>query len=135
MHCLDHDEPAPPFEQWLLTIDPDLQRDDKLKPARNRVRCRACLNYLTSNDHLTPIGGETCHFFSNPEGIGFDLQTYHQVDGVELGGQPTEYFTWFEGFAWQHCFCKRCHQHIGWYFSCEGASGFYALITDRLLLD
>lgn len=135
MRCLDNDTPPPPFEQWLQTLDPALESDQDIKPARSRVRCKACLNYLTSNQNLTPIEGETCHFFTNPEGIGFDLQTYLTVEGAEVGGKPTDFFTWFEGFSWQHCFCNRCHQHIGWYFSCEGASGFYGLIIDRLLLD
>lgn len=135
MHCLENDAPPAPFKEWLLALDPELQSGDKLKPVRNRVRCKACLNYLTSNDYLTPIEGDTNHFFTNPEGVGFDLQTYSAVEGGVTGGKPTEVFSWFEGFAWEHCFCNRCHQHIGWYFSSEGTSGFYGLIIDRLLLD
>ncbi|RLT98062.1 cereblon family protein [Ketobacter sp.] len=141
MHLLDHDKPPPhPFEHWLHTLDPDTASRDDVKPARSKVRCKSCLNYLTRNDLLTPIAGETQHFFTNPAGQGFDLQTYQQVEGVEVSGKPTDYFSWFEGFSWQYCYCRRCHQHLGWYFSCEGSSGesdagFYALIIDRLLLD
>lgn len=134
MQTLDHDTP-PTFDHLLTALEPEEEAEDSLKLARNKVRCKACLNTLTSNEYLTPIAGETCHFFTNPAGIGFDLQTYLKAPGVTVGGKPTDYFSWFEGFAWQHCFCDRCHQHIGWHFSCEGASGFYALITDRLMLD
>ncbi len=135
MRALDHDKPAEPFDQWLTTLEPETESRDEVKPARSKVRCKSCLNYLTSNDFLTPIEGQTCHFFTNPSGLGFDLQTYLQVEGANIGGKPTDYFSWFEGFSWQHCFCGRCHQHLGWYFSCDGDAGFFALITDRLMLD
>ena len=133
MQGLDHDTPRP-FDPLLTAVDPEEKTEDAVKRAPSRVRCKACLNVLTSNEHLTPIAGETCHFFTNPAGVGFDLQTYLHAEGVTVGGKATDYFSWFEGFAWQHGFCNRCHQHIGWYFSCEGSSGFYALIVDRMLL-
>jgi len=135
MIYLDNDQPMRPLKQWMPDLAPQSESGHDTESARSKVRCKACLNYLTSNDELTPIQGQTQHFFTNPAGAGFDLQTYQLAPGINLGGSPTEYFSWFEGFAWQHAFCKRCHRHLGWYFSCDGVSGFYGLITDRLLLD
>jgi hypothetical protein len=135
MRYLEHNITPKTFELWLASLDPTQQADNDLKSAKHHVRCKSCLNYLTKNEYLIPVNGETNHFFTNPTGAGFDLLTYQLVEGCIISGKPTEFFTWFEGFSWQYCYCNSCNTHIGWYFSCENHCGFFALVTDRLLLD
>lgn len=135
MKLLDKDQPKRPAEYWFPELESEVEEEHTKELNHHRIRCKACLNELTNNTELLPVEGKINHFFTNPSGIGFDLQTYRSAHGASLGGTTSEYFSWFEGFAWQHAFCNRCHQHIGWYFSCDGNAGFYALIIDRLLLD
>ena len=122
------------LEAWLenLTRADNDAPTDATQPGQ--VLCRQCHAHITNNCALIPIGGETCHFFTNPLGIGFDIHTYQQAPGCVVSGKPIEHFTWFEGFCWQYAYCKQCNQHLGWYYHCDGAAGFYGLITDRLIL-
>lgn len=120
-----------PLLDWL-----PLTEADEI-PARKKavIRCRACHQYLTENQFLIPVEGDCTHYFENPSGQGFDIQTYSLAEGCVVGGRPTEHFSWFAGHAWQIAFCRECNTPVGWYFSCEGLTGFFGLITDRLLLE
>ncbi len=130
MHCLEIGPPKPLID-WL----PQTLVDDELAPKKSVVRCLRCRNYLTENQYLIPVNGETYHFFKNPVGQGFDIQTYGFVEGCIVSGKPTEFFTWFPGHAWQFAYCRQCETHLGWYYSCDGGAGFFGLITDLLLLE
>ncbi|MVF12613.1 hypothetical protein FT643_10720 [Ketobacter sp. MCCC 1A13808] len=134
MDCLDHNAPTP-IEQWLTSLQTKVGSEDEINPEKSVVRCRACSALITKNEFLIPILGETNHFFVNPAGAGFDIQTYQIAEGCVLAGAVTDYFSWFQGFAWQYSFCKQCNSHLGWYYSCEGIEGFFGLVTDRLILD
>ena len=130
MDCLEIGPPKPLID-WL----PKTLSDDELAPKKSVVRCRRCRNYLTEIQYLIPVDGETCHFFKNPVGQGFDIQTYGFVEGCNVSGKPTEFFSWFPGHSWQYCYCRQCDTHLGWYYSCDGGAGFFGLITDLLLLE
>ncbi len=134
MDCLDQEIPAP-LKKWLTKLAPETDSADDLSPEKSVVRCRQCSGLITKNEFLIPINGGTNHFFINPSGCGFDILTYRCADGCELAGAVTDYFSWFQGFAWQYSFCKNCNAHLGWYYSCEGVEGFFGLVTDRLILD
>lgn len=129
MRCLDISPNSQP--EWL----PQTLPDDESAALKSVVRCRRCRNYLTENRFLIPVDGEICHFFHNPAGQGFDIQTYHLVEGCIVSGKPTEFFTWFPGHAWQFAYCRQCETHLGWYYSCDGGAGFFGLIIDLLILD
>lgn len=129
MRCLDISPGSPP--DWLLQT----LSDDESAPLKSVVRCRRCHNYLTENRYLIPVDGQTSHFFYNPAGQGFDIQTYRLAEGCSISGKPTEFFTWFPGHAWQFAWCRQCQTHLGWYYTCDGNEGFFGLITDLLILE
>lgn len=134
MECLDkHD--ADPFKRWLAAFEPATETGFGAKPKKSVVRCNSCNAYITENQFLIPINGETNHFFSNPSGMGFDLLTYEHADGCMVSGKSTDHFSWFEGYCWQYCYCKQCNNHIGWYYSCDGIDRFFGLITDCLRIE
>ena len=122
------------LEAWLDSLTRTNQEPKTELAPPGAVLCRQCKAHITENAFLIPISGETCHFFTNPLGTGYDIQTYQQASGCLISGKPTEHFTWFEGFCWQYAYCRQCNQHLGWYYHCEGATSFFGLITDRLIL-
>ena len=134
MQCLDKHE-SDPFKRWLLKLETATENDSGNARKKSVVRCRICDAYITENQFLIPINGETNHFFTNPSGMGFDLLSYGQADGCSISGKPTEHFTWFEGFQWQYSYCKECGTHLGWHYSCDGLTGFFGLITDQLKIE
>jgi hypothetical protein len=130
MDCLDINSPNTVIDGLPLT-----QADDVPEPKKSIVLCRTCRGYITENQFLIPVDGEFSHLFHNPIGEGFDIQTYGMAEGCIISGKPTEFFTWFPGHAWQFAYCRQCNTHLGWYYSCDGLSGFFGLITDKLLLE
>lgn len=130
MECLEIHTPKTIID-WL----PLTQADDTLAPKKSVVRCRCCHGYITENQFLIPVDGECIHFFKNPAGQGFDIQTWGMAEGCLVSGKPSEFFTWFPGHAWQYAYCRQCNTHLGWYFSCDGSAGFFGLIIDLLLLE
>ncbi len=134
MECLDKPE-ADPVERWLAGLSTKSESDSGKENQKSAVRCRCCDGYITENQYLVPINNQTNHFFTNPSGLGFDLLSYEQASGCSVSGKLTDYFCWFEGFQWQYAYCKQCGVHLGWYYSCEGISGFFGLITDQLKMD
>ncbi|HVL02782.1 MAG TPA: cereblon family protein [Dongiaceae bacterium] len=130
MDCLEINPPKTVLD-WL----PLTQSDDETAKKKSVVRCRCCRAYITESQFLIPVDGECIHFFKNPIGQGFDIQTYVMAEGCIVSGKPTEFFTWFPGHAWQYAYCKDCNNHLGWYYTCDGMAGFYGLIIDQLLLE
>lgn len=130
MECLEIHPPKPLLD-WL----PETLADDELAPKKSVVRCLHCRNYLTELQYLIAVDGETTHVFRNPVGQAFEIQTYGFVEGCTVSGKPTEFFSWFPGHAWQYSYCRQCDTHLGWYYSCDGCSGFFGLITDLLILE
>jgi hypothetical protein len=49
-------------------------------------------------------------------------------------GEPSEYYPWFPGYAWQIAVCRGCRAHLGWLFRAEG-DVFFGLILNRLARD
>lgn len=131
---LDHNA-SDPVVQWLKGLADEADQDDEEANEKAKVLCKRCSHLITRVEHLIPIHGESDHFFVNPNGCGFDIQTYQHASGCILAGAITDYFSWFQGFSWQYCFCGNCNEHLGWHYSCEGVQGFYGLVIDRLKLE
>lgn len=130
MECLEIHR-SKPLQEWL----PQALADDDLAPKKSVVRCLRCRHYLTELRYLIAVDGQTIHVFRNPVGQTFEIQTYGFVEGCTVSGNPTEFFCWFPGHAWQYSHCRQCDTHLGWYYSCDGCSGFFGLITDLLILE
>ncbi len=97
------------------------------------VLCRMCLAAITNKSEITAVNGSHGHTFSNPDGIVFDIGCFKTADGCSQIGPASAEFTWFKGYLWQVAVCNKCIRHIGWKFAAMGRTGFYGLITDRLI--
>ncbi|MCG8667769.1 MAG: cereblon family protein [Pseudomonadales bacterium] len=89
--------------------------DESLK--KNAILCKQCDHVITFPEDLITINDRFIHTFTNPSGLQFDIQCYHSAEGALVSGKPTDFFTWFKGYAWQFCYCKNCGNHIGWFYS------------------
>ncbi len=117
----DLDEAAQVLEEILDT--------DKGK----KIRCRICQHIITDDSQRISINGSHCHSRSNPAGITFEFECFQAAPGSSARGTATNEYTWFAGYTWQFSVCNGCGEHLGWLFKSERV--FYALITERLLLD
>jgi hypothetical protein len=75
---------------------------------------------------------EHAHAFINPSGVIYRVGCFATAPGVLAWGEPTHYYSWFAGFAWQVAACRGCGEHLGWAYQGSGP-GFVALILDRLV--
>ncbi len=95
------------------------------------LRCRLCSLEITSPQAAVSRRDSHQHTFCNPMGLVFELACYRQAPGCLVHGHPSNEFCWFEGYVWQYAACRRCHAHLGWYFT-AGDDAFFGLIRDRL---
>lgn len=79
-------------------------------------QCVACGSLITHSDQLVLIGGTNRHLFVNPAGLECDFQTFQSCPGAVAVGEGIEVHTWFSGYMWRMAFCRRCSQHLGWYY-------------------
>jgi len=77
------------------------------------------------------MAGEHAHTFTNPHGLRFRIGCFADVTGCLVEGEPTTYWTWFPGYAWQMENCGSCRTHLGWRFRAPQHL-FHGLILDRL---
>lgn len=91
------------------------------------VRCAACGHALARERDRLPLDTST---FVNPEGIVHHIAAFRHAAGCAVAGDPTTYWTWFPGHAWQYAFCGKCAIHVGWAFS--GPSRFFGLLSARI---
>lgn len=100
----------------------------------NAILCKQCDHIITHPDLAVTINDRFIHTFRNPSGLEFDIQCYSQADGALVSGSATDYYSWFPGYSWQICYCRQCHQHIGWYYS-KGEDGFFGFNLASLKSD
>ena len=113
-------------------------RDTRTARAPSWLHCAQCGHRVTSADSGTEFDGGHAHRFINPSGLHFHIRLFTHAPGCNHEGEPTEYFSWFPGYAWQVAMCGQCRAHLGWAFHCIGPpgpgepEGFHGLIVQRL---
>lgn len=98
---------------------------------RRRLCCHVCKAPITAYEEGISISGEQVHRRVNPAGIAFVLACFRAAPGVATLGVPTTEDVWFAGYAWSLVLCRRCGEHLGWFFSGTEPS-FFGLILNRL---
>ncbi|MDA8137220.1 MAG: cereblon family protein [Desulfobacteraceae bacterium] len=96
--------------------------------------CRNCQQPITRPSQKIIIQGSHSHTFANPSGVVFELACFSTAVGFSFMGPPSLEFTWFTGHTWRITICAGCLNHIGWFFSSTGGTGFFGLILDKLQL-
>ncbi len=108
--------------------------DDSTKQER-RLCCAACATPVGSRDDAwSPDGGPVERVFFNPAGIVMKVVTLATASNLALVSDPTDEFTWFDGFAWRIAVCGGCGLHLGWRFQPAAGAGatFWGLLVERL---
>lgn len=94
------------------------------------IVCAACAEPITHAREAISVEGKHAHTFVNPNGIQFHVRCFGVAQVLPVG-EPSSFFSWFSGCAWQVALCRACKRHVGWRF--EGAQSFCGLITERIL--
>ncbi|HTO96629.1 MAG TPA: cereblon family protein [Myxococcales bacterium] len=93
-------------------------------------RCARCGAAVASDRDRVPLDGSPTRVFVNPEGVEYEIAGFKEAAGCAEISEPSVYWSWFPGCAWQISVCSGCSAHLGWRFS--GGSSFHGLILDRL---
>jgi hypothetical protein len=96
------------------------------------LACAGCRRPITSGAARTQVGGAHAHSFVNPHGLEFRIGCFSLASGLLQVGDPTTFWSWFPGYAWQVEVCASCRGHLGWEFR-SSDHRFHALILDRLV--
>ena len=110
----------------------DAPRETTEDDAGRALACARCLAAITTTGARIEMSGAHEHTFSNPHGFVFRIGCFAVAPGCAPVTEPSTYFAWFPGYAWQIAVCTGCGEHLGWLFR-SGDSRFHALILDRLV--
>jgi len=94
-------------------------------------RCAACGREIAFDRDRIPLEGAPSRAFVNPAGVEYVIAGFREASGCAGAGEPSSYWSWFDGFSWQVALCSGCGVHLGWSFTSE-AERFYGLVLDRL---
>ncbi len=95
------------------------------------IYCKACGGTVTGRDKKIVVQGSHTHTFFNPSGIVFEVGCFSSAPGCHSAGRATSHFTWFAGYVWRFALCRKCNNHLGWYFE-KGEHSFLGLILANL---
>jgi len=96
--------------------------------------CAECSRAITSDSERIEVNGAHEHTFVNPNGVIFQIGCFDRVSGIDISGQATEQWSWFNGYSWRIVCCDRCGIHLGWVYLTGREVSFYGLILSRLLM-
>lgn len=96
------------------------------------IRCRACDFVVTTPRQRISVQGSHEHRFMNPAGFLYHVGCFADALGCAIVGPASSEYPWFPGMTWRYAMCGGCQAHLGWHFRGEQATGFFALILDRL---
>jgi hypothetical protein len=99
--------------------------------ADEAVLCAACGAAITSRTERTVRDDSFEHVFTNPGGYVYRIGCFRRAPGCLERGEPTDFFTWFPGYAWSFAVCRCCAVHLGWRFTGR-ADDFFGLILNHL---
>jgi hypothetical protein len=106
--------------------------DDATKNDEHRIIiCAGCGHRIAEVDARVEIAGRHEHTCVNPGGTVYRILCFRDAPGCTGHGEPSEYFSWFAGYAWQISLCAKCNMHLGWSFEGE-PDPFHGLIVDRI---
>lgn len=95
--------------------------------------CLLCGELITRRKARISVQGAHEHRFSNPAGYVFDIGCFRTAPGCQPTGDPNDFYSWFDGYAWLHALCRGCGSHLGWAFVATGrVESFFGLILNRL---
>lgn len=101
--------------------------------------CRFCHHGIARTDAAIEVDGRHRHTCVNPAGIVYRIACYREASGCVPEGRPSDYYSWFAGYAWQIFCCARCRTHLGWGFLGGGVGAppdrddFAGLIEERIM--
>lgn len=111
-------------------------RDESVTTEDDRwLCCRRCASAIAPVAAILPEG-ETPLVFANPQGLVFELILLRSASGLQLIGDATQEFTWFQGYAWRVALCAGCGNHLGWRFEAIQGSVppvFFGLLRRELV--
>ena len=122
-------EPERDGDAWLEEI---LKRDQaEQEEEEENLYCFICGQIITQCRQRIPVEGAHKHTFTNPGGYRFEIGCFREADGCDQAGEFTDFYSWFDGYAWRYALCAGCRVHLGWIY--RGEDTFYGLVLNRLL--
>lgn len=92
--------------------------------------CAVCKNRVTGEVDAIYVEGRHEHHKINPQGRQYRIRCFSTAPGCRTAGEPTRYFSWFNGHAWRFAYCGQCNAQLGWFF--EGSGRFFGLIGEQI---
>ncbi len=119
------------------SVDADVRNAERSKPdegegGREVLACARCRRPITTAAARIAVAGAHAHTFVNPHGLEFRIGCFALATGCLQVGEPTTFWSWFPGYAWQIEHCVGCREHLGWEFR-SADHRFHGLILDRLV--
>jgi hypothetical protein len=114
---------------FITDLKPDSAGETETLPYK-KVFCRNCLSEIADKDDIIEIEGSAVHYKRNPAGIYFSVICFSKAAGINIAGEYTDEFTWFNGYRWSIALCRGCGYHLGWHYT--GTGSFYGLISGRI---
>ena len=116
-------------EAWLEEILAG-EREEQAEEEEN-LYCFICGRPITQTRQRISVAGAHRHTFTNPAGYRFEIGCFREAPGCGQAGDYSDFYSWFDGYAWRYAMCSSCRVHLGWVY--QGEDTFYGLVLDRLL--
>ncbi|MBN2353255.1 MAG: hypothetical protein JXD23_11840 [Spirochaetales bacterium] len=113
------------------SIPEDVAEDDAKGIPSRVLLCTVCGTVVTSPDERTRLDNSFEYVFTNPGGFVYRIGCFRKAPGCLQSGEPTDFFTWFPGYAWSFALCRGCVTHLGWHFT-GPEDDFFGLILNQL---
>ena len=117
-----------------INLSPDdtvIQEKQNSETKKHSYCCAVCKNKITSDACAITVEGEHNHCKINPVGRRYQLRCFSSAAGCGISGEPSSYFSWFNGYSWRFAHCGQCNIQLGWFF--EGSSHFFGLIEEQII--